>query len=104
MFFAYIFELSLLVFLALGIVLSLVFSGSFMIFVTIFLFGIIAATAHKFTKGGLNFPYVLLIIAFLIGYVLFSGFFWGVLFFFILGMISGKIVLYLSKKYVDKRR
>lgn len=106
MVFAYIFEIAFLVFLALGIIFSFLLNNLILHSITIFIFGVIAATFQKFRKTDLNFPYVFLIVGFVLGYILATttGSRFMIIILFFLGVIFGLALKKIIKKYVETRK
>lgn len=94
----YVFEYSFIGILVLGLIFSFVLDNLFTKILTIILFGILVANFKEFNKADLNFPYVLLVIGFLIGYMLAvkSGQRIVIVIFFFVGLIVGKFL----KKYL----
>jgi len=103
---AYVFEIAFLVFLGLGIIFSFILENLFLQGITIFLFGVIAATLQKLRKTDLNFPYIMIIIGFVLGYVLASrsGHRFLLLVLFFLGIFAGMLLKKVIKKHVESRK
>ncbi len=104
MWLANMFEIAFVVFLILGILFSLLLSNTSFQLIALFIFGIISSTTHKFNRAGLNFPYIFLILGFLLGYMLIAGLKFIIFFIFLLGILSGQIIKYLISRYVEDKK
>ncbi|MBC8500441.1 MAG: hypothetical protein H8D38_01635 [DPANN group archaeon] len=99
----YIFEVTFLILLVLGVIFSLVLDNLFLQSVTIFIFGIISATLQELKRAELNFPYILLIVGFVLGYLLATkpGYKFLILIIFFLGLIAGVFFKRWIRKYIE---
>lgn len=97
------FETFFIIFLILGIILSLAFNNFILHAIIILFFGIIVASLHKLKKAELNFPYVFLAVGFLLGYLIStkSGYRFWIIFIFFIGIIIGLASRKFVAKYID---
>jgi len=98
----YFFEAGFIIFLVFGVIISFVLNNVILQGTTIFVFGIFATTARHLKKRDTGFPYWLLIIGFLLGYLVATktGFRLFFLILFIVGAICGKII---KKHFLTKK-
>ncbi|MFH1771074.1 MAG: hypothetical protein ABH828_05985 [archaeon] len=103
---AYIFELAFVVFLVLGIIFTLILNSVVLQGIVIFLFGVISATLQRLRKTDLNFPYVIIVAAFVIGFLIAAGSGHRFLLFilFILGLFGGSFLKKIIRKEFGKTR
>jgi hypothetical protein len=101
-----LYEYIFLLILVVGIIFSLVLDTLLMQIIVIFLFGILAATAQQVKKEEFNFPYILLIIGFVLGYLLAikSNHRLLIIIFFITGIFAGKFCRKFIAKHIGKWR
>ena len=99
----YLFEIVFMMLLVLGVISSFLLDNLFLHAITIFLFGVISSTLQRLKKFELNFPYVLLIVGFVLGYLIAtkSGFRFFILIIFVLGLFAGVFLKRWIKKYID---
>lgn len=91
----YLFEAGFLFFLILGVILAISINSAVLHAIIILIFGILAATESNLRKTDLNFPYVLIIVGFILGYLIASkGNKFFLIILFILGIIAG---IYIKK-------
>ncbi|NQU98380.1 hypothetical protein HQ533_02850 [Candidatus Woesearchaeota archaeon] len=102
----YVFETTFLVFLVLGVILSFAFNNFVLHAIIIFLFGVIVSATHALRKADLNYPYVLLVVGFLLGYLIAtkSGKKSWILILFFLGIVAGLIIKKLLERYSETRK
>ena len=103
---AYIFELAFVVFLVLGIIFTLILHNPVSQAVVIFIYGIISATLQRLRKTDLNFPYVLIVAAFVIGFLIAakSGYKLLMLIIFVFGLFAGHLLKKVVRKQFGKTR
>lgn len=99
----YIFEVAFITLLILGVIFSMILNNIILQGITILIFGMMTSTLYKFRVAGLNYPFILLVIGFVLGYVLATkeGYKLILLILFLLGVIMGLIVKKLIKKYIE---
>lgn len=102
----YVFELAFIVFLVLGIIFTFILTNPVLQGAVIFLFGMLSATLQKLRKTDLNFPYVIIVAAFVIGYIIAvgAGRRFLMFFLFVLGLIGGLSLKKIIRKQLGKTR
>ena len=101
----YVFEIAFIVFLVLGVLFSFVLQNTFLQSLTILVFGMLAATFQRLRKADLNFPYVLIVIGFVVGYLIATKsnrFFIFIL--FLIGIFLGLTLEKLIKNKIESKK
>ncbi|MBC8494682.1 hypothetical protein H8D36_00850 [archaeon] len=101
-----IFEIALLVFLVLGVIFSLILNNLVLQCLAIFVFGILVVVVSGIKRLELNFPYVFVVIGFILGYLISStpGHRWLVLVIFLVGIVVGLILRKVLKTHIDMKK
>ncbi|MAG38821.1 hypothetical protein CMO90_01925 [Candidatus Woesearchaeota archaeon] len=98
-----IFEISFMIFVAVGMMISLIFKNEILQGAIIFLFGIISITSYRFKRTETNFHHFFLVAGFFIGYLMVVGqgkrLFLGGLFF--MGVFLGFLLRKLIKTHLE---